>query len=485
MSRMMLPHRPQCKLDSHTPTRYLVAMPDIVLATLNARYAHCAFGLRYLFANLGDLQPRARLLEFDINQRPLDIAEKILSHEPKIIGLGIYVWNVTQSTELVAILKRLRPDITLVVGGPEVSHQPDFPLADQILPGEADLAFAAFCRNAVVPTSPPNLADVVLPYDLYTDDDIAHRVLYVEASRGCPFHCEFCLSALDTSVRQFPLDKFLAAMQRLLDRRANAFKFVDRTFNLDIHTATAILQFFLDRHRPGLFLHFEMIPDRFPEQIRNILQRFPPGSIQLEIGLQTFDEDVAARIGRCQDNVLVETNLRWLREHTGAHLHTDLIVGLPGESLESFAAGFDRLVALQPQEIQVGILKRLRGAPIARHDDAWGMIYNPQPPYEILQHNLIDFPTMQRLRRFARYWDIVVNSGRFGEAVPRIWGDASPFWKFLEFSDWLYAQTRQTHAIALPRLAGLLQQYLGATEEIRIASLRQRQARHLSAKTSA
>jgi len=437
-------------------------MADILLATLNARYTHCAFGLRYLFANLGDLQPRARLLEFNINQRPLDIAETILAHQPKILGLGIYIWNLTQSTELVAILKRLRPDLTIIVGGPEVSHEPNFPLADHILPGEADLAFAAFCRRAVLPDSPPDLAEIALPYDLYTDDDIAHRVLYVEASRGCPFKCEFCLSSLDTSVRQFPLDKFIAAMQRLLDRGALRFKFVDRTFNLDLHTATAILQFFLDRYRPGLFLHFEMIPDRFPEQIRNILQQFPPGSIQLEIGLQTFNEEVATRIGRRQDNALAETNLRWLRDHTGVHLHTDLIVGLPGEGIESLATGFDRLVALRPHEIQVGILKRLRGAPIARHDDAFGMIYNPQPPYEILQHNLIDSPTMQRLRRFARYWDIVANSGRFVEAAPRIWGDASPFWKFLEFSDWLFVQTRQTHAIALPRLTRLLEQYLSA-----------------------
>lgn len=468
-------------------------MPNIVLATFNARYTHCAFGLRYILANLGDLQPHARILEFDIHHHPMDAAEAILALQPKILGLGVYIWNTEQSLQLVKLLKKLSPSLVIVLGGPEVSHESDQQelcrLADRVLPGEADLTFAAFCRQTVPPPSHPDLANVALPYDLYTDDDIAHRVLYVEASRGCPFKCEFCLSSLDTSVRQFPLDKFLAAMQRLLDRGALAFKFTDRTFNLDLHTATAVLQFFLDRHRPGLFLHFEMIPDRFPEQIRNILQRFPPGSIQLEIGLQTFNEATAARIGRRQDNAFAEANLRWLREHTGVHLHTDLIVGLPGESLKDFASGFDRLVALRPHEIQVGILKRLRGAPIARHDAEFEMIYSPQPPYEILQNNLIDFPTMQRLRRFARYWDIVANNGKFMETAPRIWSDASPFWSFLRFSDWLYAETRQTHAIALPRLARFLEQYLGGTVEIRealerdarcAASSRQRQARHAS-----
>ncbi|MBM3861003.1 MAG: DUF4080 domain-containing protein [Verrucomicrobia bacterium] len=436
---------------------------DIVLATLNARYSHCAFGLRYLIANLGDLQPHARLLEFNISQRPLDIAETILAHQPKILGLGIYVWNLTQSTELLAILKRIRPDLTIVLGGPEVSFPSDQPpicrLADHVIAGEGDLAFAAFCRGDAIPKSTPNLAELVLPYDLYTDEDIAHRILYVEASRGCPFQCEFCLSSLDTSVRQFPLDTFFTAMQRLLDRGALRFKFVDRSFNLDLATATAILRFFLDRYRPGLFLHLEMIPDRFSEQLRTRLQQFPPGAVQLEIGLQTFNEEVAARIGRRQNNALAETNLRWLREHTGVHLHTDLILGLPGETIESIADGFDRLVALRPHIIQVGILKRLRGAPIARHDTAFGMIYNPQPPYEILQNNLIDFPTMQRLWRFARYWEIVANSGRFAEMLPSLWEHASPFHRFLAFSDWLFAETGQTHAIALSRLTGLLEHY--------------------------
>ncbi len=162
----------------------------------------------------------------------------------------------------------------------------------------------------------------------------------------------------------------------------------------------------------------------------------------------------------------VEQNLRWLRDETGVHVHADLIVGLPGENLKSFAAGFDRLVALGPQEIQVGLLKRLRGTPIIRHDGDWGMVYSPEPPYEILQTKLIDFFTMQRLRRFARYWDLVSNSGNFVETTPLLWRDGSPFQEFIRFSDWLYAQTRQTHSIALQRLRDLVAQYL--TEEIRL-----------------
>ena len=273
----------------------------------------------------------------------------------------------------------------------------------------------------IIPAELPDFSQIVLPYDLYTDDDIAHRIIYVEASRGCPFTCEFCLSSLDIPVRQVPLPALLEQLQRLLDRGVKQFKFVDRTFNLNVDFSKTILEFFLERYQPGHFFHFEMIPDRLPESLREVIAKFPPGALQFEVGVQTFNEEVGAAIKRRQNYEKLEDNFRFLRHQTGVHIHADLIVGLPGETLESFAAGFDRLIALGPQEIQVGILKRLRGTPIVRHDAEWQMIYNPHPPYEILQNKLIDFATMQRLRRFARYWDMVGNSGNFVESTPLIW----------------------------------------------------------------
>jgi radical SAM superfamily enzyme YgiQ (UPF0313 family) len=340
-------------------------MPDIVLATLNAKYIHAGFGLRYLLANLGELRPRAALAEFVVKQRPLEIAERILALEPRIVGLGVYIWNVAPTTELVALLKKIRPDLVVILGGPEVSYETDqqeiVRLADHTITGEGDLAFAEVCRailagqppaQKIIPAPLPDLARIALPYDEYTADDIAHRVIYVEASRGCPFECEFCLSSLDIPVRQFPLEPFLAALDRLLARGVLHFKFVDRTFNLNLAVSRRILGFFLERLRPGLFLHFEMIPDRLPAELRELIGRFPPGSLQLEVGVQTFNPTVAAAISRRQDYARLEENFRFLREQTGVHLHADLIVGLPGETVESFAAGFDRLVGLRPQEIQ-------------------------------------------------------------------------------------------------------------------------------------
>jgi len=454
---------------------------DIVLTTLNAKFIHAAFGLRYLMANLGELKSRACLAEFDINQRPLDIAEALLSRNPRIIGFGIYIWNVEPTTEVIATIKQIRPEIKIILGGPEVSYETEeqkiIEFADHVITGEADLKLAEVCRALLnqsdseirnpqslipktIPAEPPDFSQIALPYDLYTDDDLAHRIIYVEASRGCPFTCEFCLSSLDIPVRQAPLDKFLAEMQKLLDRGLKQFKFVDRTFNLNVATSRAILEFFLARFRHGHFFHFEMIPDRLPEALREIIAKFPPGALQFEVGVQTFNPEVASLISRKQDYHRLTDNFHFLRRETGVHIHADLIVGLPGETVESFGAGFDRLIALGPQEIQVGILKRLRGTPIVRHDAEWQMIYNPHPPYEILQNKLIDFSTMQRLRRFARYWDMVGNSGNFIETTPLIWGSTSPFHSFLGFSDWLHARTNRTDGIALMRLMELLFEFL-------------------------
>jgi radical SAM superfamily enzyme YgiQ (UPF0313 family) len=449
-------------------------MAEIVIATLNAKYIHAAFGLRYLMANLGDLRSRAALAEFEIQRKPLEIVEALLAGEPKIIGLGVYIWNVTPATEVVALLKRLRPDITVILGGPEVSFETDeqeiVRLADYVITGEADLKFAEVCRQIlagappaakVIATELPDLAALALPYELYSDEDIAHRVIYVEASRGCPFTCEFCLSSLDIPTRQFPLPALLAALQRLLDRGALQFKFVDRTFNLNLQVSRAILEFFLARSRAGLFVHFEMIPDRLPEGLRELIVRFPPAALQFEVGVQTFNDDVSRNISRRQDYARLADNLRFLRDETGVHTHADLIIGLPGETLESFGAGFDRLVALGPQEIQVGILKRLRGTPIIRHDAAFEMVYSPGPPYEILRNKHLDFATLQRLRRFARYWDLLGNSGNFAETLPLVWaGEPSPFAAFTALSEWIYAQAGRQHSLALQSLAEWLYLWL-------------------------
>ncbi len=450
----------------------MLPMSDIVLATLNAKFIHASLGLRYLYANLGELRARADIAEFTLEQRATDIAERLLALQPRILGLGVYIWNAEETARLVAVLKQIAPDLVIVLGGPEVSYeQADQPMvarADYVIAGQGDLAFRELCEQLlagerpqarIIDAPPPRLDALELPYAYYSDADIAHRLIYVEASRGCPFKCEFCLSALDKTALPFDLDLFLAEMDALYRRGARHFKFVDRTFNLNVNSSRRILQFFLDRLSDDLFLHFEVIPDRLPDGLKELLVQFPAGSLQLEVGVQTFNPEVQTLISRKQDNARTEENLRWLREQSHAHIHADLIVGLPGEDLNSFGAGFNRLHALAPHEIQVGILKRLRGVPISRHTQGYGLRFSPQPPYTILATDRIDFIALQRMTRFARYWDLIANSGRFSATLPLLLG-ADPFGRFLQFSDWLFDSTGQTHRIALPRLFELLYQAL-------------------------
>ena len=521
-----------------------MTFPRIVLVTLNARYIHASLGLRYLLANLdrhggAGLRALTELREYTISRPAQEVvADLLVTLGPapsagapaglQIVGLGVYIWNVTQTTEVLRLLKAARPDLRVVLGGPEVSYETEQQaitrLADHVITGWGDVSFAKLCRALldgpqplmkIIPGEQPPLAELELPYGEYSAADLAHRLLYVEASRGCPFKCEFCLSELDKTAWGFELDRVLAALDELYQRGARTFKFVDRTFNLKIEHSVRILQFFLDvmagqstpaptpntglapdpvtasaarqsmqpeshglprcarndSQNENLFLHFEVIPDHLPERLRAMLAQFPRGVLQLEVGVQSFNVAVQQTISRKQDNDATEANLRWLLAHTHAHLHVDLIFGLPGETLQSFADGFDRLLAIGPHEVQLGILKRLRGAPIARHSAAHGMVYAPEPPYTVQRTGVVDAATLQRFGRLARYWELLANSGRFAQTLPLLLhpspveGGAavSPFRCFMAFSDWLWQRQGSTHRLTPEALVDALFDYLCAS----------------------
>ena len=472
----------------------------IVLATLNAKYIHASLGLRYLMANMArhggaDLAALTTLQEFTIQRPPQQIVDALLlalgardaighplDGAVRIVGFGVYIWNVAQTTEVIRLLKDQCPQVKVVLGGPEVSHeweaQPIVALADHLVTGWGDVSFPKLCRALVYGPQPlmkvivgeqPPLDELALPYDQYSDTDLAQRVLYVEASRGCPFKCAFCLSALDKTAWAFDLDAFLLELATLVQRGARNFKFVDRTFNLKVETSVRILQFFLDRLQAApdekLFLHFELVPDQLPDALKILVAQFPAGVLQFEIGIQSFNPQVQARIARRQDNQKTADNIGWLLAHTTAHLHTDLIFGLPGESRDSFAAGFDRLYALGPHEIQLGLLKRLRGTPLARRslpgavaED--GMAYADQPPYTVLQTGAVSAEQVQAFARMARYWDLLVNSGRFGQSSRLLLQGSSAFAAWAAFSQWLWQRSASTHAFTPEALLDAVFAYL-------------------------
>ena len=458
----------------------------ILLATINAKWIHPSLALRLLKANLGPLEERCAIVEFALRQPLREKIEPILAAGPRILGLSVSIWNHTATLELLRELRKAwKGDGPLVVlGGPEVSYLPDdaeiFDYADRRVMGEGELAFRELCQavygadtdGRFLPGAKPVAAhefgrvdpgSIKTGYGLYTDEDLRGKLTYVESSRGCPYSCDFCLSARDKGVREFPLEPFLDEMDTLVRRGARTFKFLDRSFNLDIARAGRIMEFFLDRlerarpfpdGNPPFTVHFEMVPFRFPPELVETIARFPPGSLRLEIGIQTLNPDVSALVGRARDPEAGLEALRLLRLNTNAIVHADLIAGLPGEDMASFGRGFDLLwEALSPDktlepgihprvEIQLGILKLLPGAPIAGHSAAFGMSYDQAPPYEVTRTAALPAGDLDRIKNLARFWEIVVNRGL---ADP---GPAPVFDRFMTLADSLLARFGRNWGIA-------------------------------------
>jgi len=473
-------------------------MKDILLVTINAKWIHPSYALRLLKANLGDLETRCDIVEFNLRQPLCEKINPILAVKPKILGVSVSIWNHTATLELLKKLHEMwtggsirtefktpcssvvnysslsRP--VIILGGPEASYLPQdaqlFKYADYRVRGEGENAFRTLCekilRGDKVCVNDKfdmvNISDIKSGYRLYTDEDLSRKLIYVESSRGCPFGCEFCQSAA-TQVREFPLEPFLSEMDELIRRGAKTFKFLDRTFNLNIKRSIKIIEFFLynineqiTNNQKPLVVHFEMVPSLFPPELIDVLARFPRGSLRLEIGIQTLNPEVSERINRPSKPEQELETLRLLREKTNAIIHADLIAGLPGEDMVSFGKGFDALWdALSSGcngnkvEIQLGILKLLHGAPIARHIEFYGLRFNPLPPYELIETAVLPVSSLDCIKNFARFWELIVNRGLLDI------GPAPVFDRFMALSDSLLAHFGRNWGIAKDELRILTQ----------------------------
>ncbi len=439
---------------------------NIVLTTANARYTHCAFGLRCLAAALKSHGYDTVIHEFTIHHSPFEIAESLLAQKPQVIGFGVYIWNVGLMAHLAQIIRSVSPETILILGGPEMSGSsgdtPFLDTADYIITGEGEDSLSELIAHIeagrrpvsrIIQSKPPSLERLASTYDYYSDEDIAHRIIYVESSRGCPYRCTFCLSSLDAGVRYFPLPQFLASMDMLLEKGVRLFKFTDRTFNLDDERVLEILKFFLRHDVSNMQVHLEIMPDRLSDAVREVMAAFPPGTLHLELGIQSFNPETLRRIKRRQHIEQTMDTIALLRMHTGAVLHADLIIGLPGDSEEDVATGFDALVKMKVQELQIGLLKRLKGTPMAADADT-ELLFDSNPPYEVLQTSRFSFAAIQKLKRFSRYFDMYYNHGNFPESLNLLWQDStSPFASFAGFADFIWEKEQRTYGLPLARLA--------------------------------
>jgi hypothetical protein len=488
-------------------------MIPILLATINAKWIHPSLGLRLLKANLGEYEDQAELWEFALRQPLTEQTGPLLAAAPRILGLSVSIWNHRATVELLEALDMAwdtgrSPRPFIILGGPEAAYlEADSPLirhADWVVRGEGERIFRELCdlllRTGVRPggdtgsireelgalpsvtriwgkfieSHPVDIPSLASAYRLYTDEDLSHKLTYVESSRGCPWACAFCLSSVSPGLRLFPLDRVLTELRALVERGARSFKFLDRSFNQDIPRAKRIMEVFLEYlegPKPAagtpLWVHFEMLPSKFPAELRELLMRFPPGTLRLEIGIQTFNPQTAALIGRPSKPEQELEVLAFLREKTGALVHADLIAGLPGEDLASFARGFDRLWAVRPGEIQLGILKCLPGTPITRHSNTYGMRYATDPPYEVLETSALAVEDLDRIKNFARFWELIVNRGAFTALLPRLVPEGEgAFSPFMALSDWLLRRFQRNWGIDRKDLRAALEEWIGLRHEL-------------------
>ena len=414
---------------------------NVVLSTLNSKFIHSSLALRYLKA-YGEAHGQAYdIVEYTINMPVLHILSDITEHDIDILGFACYIWNIEMTLHVVDMVKAVRPDIKIVLGGPEVSFTADellerCPNIDYIVQGEGEEAFRALVTalqlgndglNPVIPgvrgrrdgsilgsleaVEVSDLSTIPFPYTEEDMEDLEHKIIYYESSRGCPFSCQYCLSGNKNTVRFFPQERTLEELQWFIDHGVKQVKFVDRTFNCAPHHHRPLMEFMRDSDTDMNF-HLEMEPELMTEWETNILCETPPGRIQIEVGVQSTHKKTLDAINRYNDWPYIQKSIRPIIQAGRTHVHMDLIVGLPHEDFNRFGQSFNDLFSLQPHALQIGFLKLLKGSGVRRMRE-YKYVADPLAPYEVLSTHVLPYDDVRFLKYFEDVFERFYNSERF------------------------------------------------------------------------
>ena len=414
---------------------------NVVLSTLNSKFIHSSLALRYLKA-YGEAHGQAYdIVEYTINMPVLHILSDITEHDIDILGFACYIWNIEMTLHVVDMVKAVRPDIKIVLGGPEVSFTADellerCPNIDYIVQGEGEEAFHALVtalqlgNDGLDPVIPgvrgrrdgsilgsleavevSDLSSIPFPYTEEDMDDLEHKIIYYESSRGCPFSCQYCLSGNKNTVRFFPQERTLEELQWFIDHGVKQVKFVDRTFNCAPHHHRPLMEFMRDSDTDMNF-HLEMEPELMTEWETNILCETPPGRIQIEVGVQSTHKKTLDAINRYNDWPYIQKSIRPIIQAGRTHVHMDLIVGLPHEDFNRFGQSFNDLFSLQPHALQIGFLKLLKGSGVRRMRE-YKYVSDPLAPYEVLSTHVLPYDDVRFLKYFEDVFERFYNSERF------------------------------------------------------------------------
>ena len=396
--------------------------------------------MRYLKAFTKDLDFQGDIKEFSINDRVENILEGIIEEKPDVVAFSCYIWNMEFVNRLAELIKLVDPNIEILYGGPEVSYEGKEFLenhpGEYVIVGEGEKTFREFVlyklgegkiedikglnykRDGKVFENPKrpemDMNELVFPYTY--EEDINNKIVYYEASRGCPFKCKYCLSSVMHGVRFLDVERVKKELKYFMERGLKLVKFVDRTFNCNREYTVELLKYLSEQDTETRF-HFEVAADLLTEEQIEILNNAPKGRFQLEVGVQTTNNEVLHNINRYITYENIKEKVLKVASGKNVMQHLDLIAGLPGEDLESFKKSFNDVHAIRPDEIQLGFLKLLKGSSMREEAEKWGIVYSPYAPYEIIRSKDISYEELLLLKKVEAMVDKYYNSCKFNNVI--------------------------------------------------------------------
>jgi radical SAM superfamily enzyme YgiQ (UPF0313 family) len=477
---------------------------NVLLCMLNSKYIHSSLAPWYLLAGIeayGHESISAEVIEGTVNMTLQDAADKLIAKNPSVIGFCCYIWNIAYIKKLLLIIKNALPEVVIILGGPEVSFNAgevlnSEPLADYIISGEGEMPLALLLDALKTGHSAADIPGVcyrangepvaALPYcpaeappNPYTKayfETLSGRIAYLETSRGCPFSCAFCLSGRIGGVRFFDVERAKRDIVLLANSGTQTVKFVDRTFNVNKKRAQEIFSFIIDSYGQaipkGICFHFELAGDLLDDETLALISKAPAGAMQFEIGLQSFNPKTLDSINRKTDIGLLKRNIRRLISFGSAHVHIDLIAGLPQEDIKSFAESFNTAYALQPHMLQLGFLKLLHGASMREQAELFPCRYSEEPPYEVIQTPWLSVNDFKKLHDAEDALERLYNSGRFRRTLRYVLGQTglTPFELFVRTGS--FAAKKGTECISLDHFTALILEYFASYSGIDKMALR-------------
>lgn len=412
----------------------------IVLVGINSKFIHSNLAIRYLKAFTKDLDYNCTLREFSINDRIEKILKEIIEEKADVVAFSTYIWNVDYVDKLSNLIKAVNPEIKILYGGPEVSYDGQLYLkesvGDYVILGEGEKTYREFVEyqlgkkdikeikgiyykeqdNIMFNGNRPlmDMNELVFPYE--EEDNLDNKIVYYEASRGCPFNCKYCLSSTTHGVRFLDIERVKRELQYFIDKKVRLIKFVDRTFNCNHNFSKAIWNFLIENGQDTCF-HFEISADILREDELEVLRKAPKGMFQFEVGVQTTNDTVLNNINRFVNFSHIKEKVEELEKIRNIKQHLDLIAGLPGEDYKSFKKSFNDVHSIEPEEIQLGFLKLLKGSSMREEAEKWGMVYSPYPPYEILKTKDISYEEILELKKVEEIVDKYYNSQKFNNVL--------------------------------------------------------------------